>query len=185
MDTLALAHRARRLVMGPFHGDMSVAAAFLGVEMIQLRQTIDRRNPNPHLDALVALVEVFRLDPAWLLFGECSRAEDTAPWWLMTPASSPALRGYVEQMLHTEASPPAHDAGRRDGSRARSRASDHGISAVEQDVSQRLSRACAHLPTSEFNALVEHIANVQWKYDRRHDGTASAEGYRLQATADR
>ena len=177
MDTLAIAHRARRLVVGPFHGDISVAAAFLGVEVLQLSQTVDRRNPTPHLDALVALVDVFRLDPAWLLFGECSRTEDTAPWWLMTRPSSPALRDYIEQMLNTQAWTSAPDSGSRSGSRARSRATDHGLYAVEREVSQRLSRACAHLPESDFNALVQRVAHVQWKYYRRREV-----GYRPQAS---
>ena len=100
METHAIARRVRGLVMGPFRGDLADAAAFLGVDPVQLQQTIDLEDPLPSLDALVALAIVYRLDPAWLVFGEC--ADSAAARWLIDSSSAPAVRGYIERLLHEQ-----------------------------------------------------------------------------------
>jgi hypothetical protein len=39
------------------------------------------------------------------------------------------------------------------------------IAAARREIARRIARFCSSLSAEEFNALVDRMAHVQWKYD--------------------
>ena len=58
---------------------------------------------------------------------------------------------------------------RRHPERAYSRTANYAPPELVAQVSERLRKVCAHLPGDEFAELMQRIAHIQWKYDRRGD----------------
>ena len=57
---------------------------------------------------------------------------------------------------------------RRDVSRAAMREGNYAPPELVREISQRLRTVCAHLHPTDFDALVQRIAHVKWKYDQRN-----------------
>lgn len=41
------------------------------------------------------------------------------------------------------------------------------IAAARHEIAKRIARFCTSLPPEEFDALLDRMAHVQWKYDVR------------------
>jgi hypothetical protein len=57
---------------------------------------------------------------------------------------------------------------RRHPGRLYTRAPNYAPSELVQALSERLRTVCAHFPAEEFQHLIQRMAHVQWKYDRRN-----------------
>lgn len=72
-DRRALAERIRCLISGTDGGRPDAVAVRLGVDEPSLRLAIDATAPYATLDLLLAIIDYYGVDPAWLLTGEyCS-----------------------------------------------------------------------------------------------------------------
>ena len=67
-----IAGRIRRLLVSRID-DLPALAEELGVEELSLRLSIDKSEPRPTLDVLVAVVRRYGIDPAYLLSGKYDR----------------------------------------------------------------------------------------------------------------
>ena len=79
-----IAARIRNLISGD-GGDLAAAARRLGVSEASLRKSTDSVSPEPTLDVILALVQVFGVDPCYLVTGEYDpevhrQALETACW---------------------------------------------------------------------------------------------------------
>lgn len=70
LDSQAIAARIRGLLGGHEAGDLPSIAQRLGVREFVLRMCIDDLSPVPTLEVLAAIVNVYGVDPSWLLYGE-------------------------------------------------------------------------------------------------------------------
>ena len=41
------------------------------------------------------------------------------------------------------------------------------LESVKADLAERLGRLCSHFPRDDFDALIDRMARIQLKYDRR------------------
>jgi len=72
-DRRSLAERIRCLISGTADGTPEAVAVRLGVDVPSLRLAIDATSPYATLDLLLAIIDYYGVDPAWLLTGEyCS-----------------------------------------------------------------------------------------------------------------
>jgi hypothetical protein len=69
-----IAERLRALIGGQNQGDLERVAERLGVDEVSLRVSVDELAPYPTLDVLLAVIEVYGVDPSWLLTGEYNSA---------------------------------------------------------------------------------------------------------------
>ena len=101
VDRQAIAERIRGLLTGPFGGDLTRAAAHLGIEQASLRASLRPDECEVRCDVIVAVSRLFRLDPRWLVTGECS-SDGTALAALASYVSETTLREYVESLLRMD-----------------------------------------------------------------------------------
>jgi hypothetical protein len=72
-DRRSLAERIRCLISGTDGGSPEAVAVCLGVDEPSLRLAIDDSAPRASLDLLLAIIDHYGVDPAWLITGEyCS-----------------------------------------------------------------------------------------------------------------
>lgn len=69
-DRFAVAARIRALLALQDAAAISRTATRMGVSELALLMTIDERDPMPVMDVLVAIIEHYGVDPAWLVTGE-------------------------------------------------------------------------------------------------------------------
>ncbi|HEY5060609.1 MAG TPA: hypothetical protein VII52_03685 [Gemmatimonadaceae bacterium] len=69
-DSKAIAARIRSLITALAAGDFQAVAGQLHVDEVALRMSVDDVAPYPTLDVLVAVVQAYGVDPAWLITGE-------------------------------------------------------------------------------------------------------------------
>lgn len=69
MQKVAIAARIRGLIAGQHNGDLGAVADKLGVDEMSLRLSIDELSPYPTMDVLAAVVQVYGVDPTWLVTG--------------------------------------------------------------------------------------------------------------------
>src|SRR5437879_2682720 len=64
-----IAARVRAIIGDQDGGDLAATAKRLGVTELSLRLTIDPDSPEPTLNVLLAVVEVYGIDPTFLVTG--------------------------------------------------------------------------------------------------------------------
>lgn len=70
LDSRAIAARIRGLIGGQDFGNLGETAARLDVSELSLRMSIDDVSPIVTLDVAAAVINMYGVDPSWLLTGD-------------------------------------------------------------------------------------------------------------------